>query len=181
MNETINAVFLRHGHSMSAAESGTDLDALRKLSEKGKEEITQTAKQLIKMKFTPDLILTSPLLRAVETSQIIISIFNNPPEPVTLKELACQADPLFLMNAICPHIIDNNFPIIIGHQPVLGALCGYISNSNPIGMDTGSFVIIEIDRLNLNRNFKRNSRTAATGVGGYADDSCGKIIEIYNP
>ncbi|MBI4656327.1 MAG: histidine phosphatase family protein [Elusimicrobia bacterium] len=165
MNDGINAVFLRHGHAMTPAESGADSDSRRKLSQRGKEEITSCANKLISIKFNPDLILTSPLVRAMETSKMILSLLNNPCEFLTLEELACQTDPVLLMNAVRPRIINRNFPVIIGHQPLIGALCGYISGSNPIDMHTGAFALVKIDREKLKQNFK----------------SCGKLIDIYNP
>lgn len=170
MNEIIDIVLLRHGHSMTAAESGTDSDSGRKLSDRGKEEIVKSSNELLSNGFLPDLILTSPLLRAVQTSELVFSHFMSAKHSRSvilqeLPELSCQMDLNDLIRSIHPFIKEKNSVIIIGHQPVLGALAGYLCGESPIDLKTGGFVHLKINRKSLACNFKK----------------CGTLVKIYNP
>ena len=70
-------VFLRHGQAGMAAE-----DSARPLTPAGKEQAIESALRLKQGGFRPDIIISSPYKRAMETAEIAKNvILNNISEP----------------------------------------------------------------------------------------------------
>lgn len=62
--------FLRHGLADRSAFHGTD-DRLRPLTPTGRRRLHRAGRNLAQAGWRPDLILTSPLVRAVQTAEIV--------------------------------------------------------------------------------------------------------------
>ncbi|MHA1395182.1 MAG: histidine phosphatase family protein [Promethearchaeota archaeon] len=80
-NKKYNLFFVRHGEADYNVEGKFLGISNRPLTQKGIEQVQKSARKLIKLlqpneKF--DVILTSPLLRAKQTAQIIAQIISNP-------------------------------------------------------------------------------------------------------
>lgn len=60
---------MRHGPAEDEADSGVDAD--RALTASGRERVRNVAKALIEAKESPREILTSPLVRAVQTAEVV--------------------------------------------------------------------------------------------------------------
>lgn len=143
----------RHGHSLSAFEAGVASDRERPLSEKGRLEVIKSFSELSKTGFIPDLILTSPLLRALETAEIIRRQSESP-APVTLEELSGAASINELQAALFSSANGFKSVIAVGHQPLLGMLAGYLCDSSPVDLQPGGFVLLEIKPLTESASFK---------------------------
>jgi len=61
--------FLRHGDAEPLTAAGSDAE--RGLTPAGIEELQQVAQVLVRLGLQPDVILTSPLCRAVQTAEIV--------------------------------------------------------------------------------------------------------------
>ncbi|GAG08420.1 unnamed protein product, partial [marine sediment metagenome] len=91
-------ILFRHGHSLSVLESGALTDRKRPLSDKGRSDVAKSVSELIRQDLKPDIILTSPLSRALETAGIIAQGLKL--QSQTVEELS-GAVPLDMMwNAI---------------------------------------------------------------------------------
>lgn len=78
---------MRHGESIDDLENRFGGWADFPLTEKGKNEAKITAKKLLDSKMGFEIILYSPLTRAVQTTQIVAQALNVPTQPfVYLKE-----------------------------------------------------------------------------------------------
>jgi 2,3-bisphosphoglycerate-dependent phosphoglycerate mutase len=82
-----NLLFLRHGRSRADDEKRCEGRYDSPLTEVGKEQARQTALSLKSQSFVFDAILCSPLLRALETAQIINEHFHLPllTEPLLME------------------------------------------------------------------------------------------------
>lgn len=158
-NYTVLLTLFRHGHSLSAFEAGVSSDRERPLSEKGRLEVKKSFSELEKAGFRPDLILTSPLLRALETAEIIHRSAKAP-APVRIEELSGAASLDAMWNALLSGINGFKSVIAVGHQPLLGMLAGYLCGSGPADLKPGGFVFLEIDASKGGNPFKGCAREA---------------------
>ena len=111
---------LRHATAEEAASSGDD-DGARKLTDRSKEKMRGAAAGLRAMGLKFDAILTSPLVRAAETAEIVSAAYENTPPPQVLPALATgvtATDAVAALRAFSKH--DN--VMIVGHEPQLSAV-----------------------------------------------------------
>ncbi len=69
MARTLKLYVMRHGPAEDHADSGMDSD--RALTTSGRERVRNVAKFLLELDESPVLIITSPLVRAVQTAEIV--------------------------------------------------------------------------------------------------------------
>jgi phosphohistidine phosphatase len=136
-------VLMRHGAALSILESGAAGDAGRKLSSEGKDQIRASAGRLKELGFMPDVIISSPFLRAVETADIAAGIF---PAARRVKEpaLASPASLTGILDAISSAAEGASSVLVAGHQPAMGALSGLLLNAPPPPFHTGSFAYLKL-------------------------------------
>ena len=106
---------MRHGPAEDAAPSGRDFD--RGLTMPGRELVAQAAQRLSQARPAPlPRILSSPLVRARQTSEIVRRFVCPPDTPLELHDdLQPQdAPPLTLLHDIVATGIDT---LLVGHQP----------------------------------------------------------------
>jgi phosphohistidine phosphatase SixA len=75
----LNLVLIRHGHPLSPEEANVSDETLRPLSQYGISKLGQLCYEMETLSLTPDLILSSPILRARESSIIIGKHFSKDP------------------------------------------------------------------------------------------------------
>ena len=78
-------------HATAAAHGLVGGDFVRNLVEKGHEQSQRIGKFLKKHELTPDIVLSSPVLRAKETAEILAG--EGCPKPVIESWLACGMRP----------------------------------------------------------------------------------------
>jgi phosphohistidine phosphatase len=129
-------VFLvRHAH----AEKG-EPDGSRQLSQRGRDEASALAKQLAGHDSRPDLVLTSPLVRARQTAAAIADEVGV--ELRVDERLAPGATLLLVREAI--QDVDGDGPVaVIGHQPDLSEVAFELTGEDP-GFPTGGVAEIEL-------------------------------------
>jgi len=75
---TKTLILIRHAHALSRYESAVPTDSARMLSAQGRQKALQSAQDLLARQEKPQIILTSPLLRALQTAQIASEVLNAP-------------------------------------------------------------------------------------------------------
>jgi phosphohistidine phosphatase len=131
----MDCVFLRHGIAVERDEwKGPDED--RPLTERGAKRVAQVAAGLNRLDVQPTHVLSSPLVRAIETAKIVHSALRVHSAMHIIEELLPDAPPSRLLSAL------HNFPpescvMCIGHEPQLGLaasvfLSGRVSASFPL-------------------------------------------------
>lgn len=134
---------VRHGQALP---TGTGGDAVRPLSEAGRDTIRRLADGLARDGWRPGALFTSPLTRARETAAILATACPGL-EPTVLLELIPDAEPDEVVGALSerelpPHVT------LIGHQPLMGRLAAYLTGGPEPGFSPGAMVRIEFaDRL----------------------------------
>ncbi len=106
---------LRHGE---AEHNPIVHDSERTLSPKGHQQAQNVAQFLTAIELKPQLILTSPLLRAQETAHHIADSLNVPVQPT--EYLVNNTNPLQLLQQLNTLTVDA--VLCVGHQPYLGEL-----------------------------------------------------------
>ncbi len=143
-------LFIRHAAAESretCAASGRD-DAERPLSELGRQRMRQAAKALKGIVPKLDVLATSPLLRAVETAQVLERVYADP-APVTIQELVPGHSPSELAQWLRTQ--DSGATVaVIGHEPDLSeAITWFVSGlSTPfLSLGKGAACLIEFPGL----------------------------------
>ena len=135
-------ILVRHAHALSCLEAKVSSDRLRPLSIRGQEKARQTAQSLRAQNIHPQIIVTSPLERAVETAKLLADTLNAPVQTESiLNGFAAEEE-------IC-HFLAEQFGsydtvVAVGHNPnityVTHALVRQIRPFAP-----GSFAIINME------------------------------------
>jgi phosphohistidine phosphatase len=112
-------IFVRHGIAEEHSRDGKDES--RRLTEQGQKRTAQAARGLATLIDPPDLVYTSPKVRAMQTAQIVASMFEL--EPRTLLSLA-QGSASHVLNDVAR--LKARSVMLVGHEPTLSmamAMC----------------------------------------------------------
>lgn len=116
---------VRHGDAIDRATPGIDSDAERWLTDLGRDEVRWTANLLRQLNVKPDLILSSPYVRAYQTGEIIGEVVGPSATPETSEHLIYGGSFSGLLNDIAGH--GNPAQIVLaGHMPSIGELIGWL-------------------------------------------------------
>ena len=106
-------------HAEAIEPSGTTPDAARYLTTKGRLAFRKIARRARKAGIAPDVIFTSPLLRAVQTAEILAERLNHEGPVVVARELS----PGFDLQELRALLASAGSPVeaaFVGHAPDLG-------------------------------------------------------------
>jgi phosphohistidine phosphatase len=136
-------------HAIAAAPEYGIADEDRDLTREGIEKMKQAAAGLRAADAVPDLILTSPLVRARHTAAILMSAFDDQPVLKETAALATSARRSDVYREILKYRKTGRV-MIVGHQPLLGEIAGEIVNGSaarPFDFKKGGACAIEIERF----------------------------------
>jgi phosphohistidine phosphatase len=135
---------MRHGPADDRAPSGRDWD--RSLSPEGRDVVRAVAESLSRMRGQPlERIVSSPAVRAHQTSAIVASIAGVPGLQIELRaELAPDEEPAFdLAIELSGSTTDV---LMVGHQPTIEIVLRSLTTSNLIPpFSTALVVALSID------------------------------------
>jgi phosphohistidine phosphatase len=123
---------VRHGEAAKTSETG-GLDADRKLTSRGEEDISLMGKLLNRIDGKVGHILTSPFARAEKTGQILAAIFGADCPVIPTEKLA----PGFRMRPLLEEITqfqNDTSLLMVGHQPDLGIFLTYLIGGGSAGV-----------------------------------------------
>ncbi|MCK9588485.1 MAG: phosphoglycerate mutase family protein [Terrimicrobiaceae bacterium] len=117
--------FLRHAE----AEDGKGSDFDRKLTPKGLDQAAKAGKFCLRNGLLPDLIITSPLVRARQTAGIVAEITGC--DLIEGRWLACGMEPADCLREIAVYS-HKNFVLLVGHEPDFSsAIAGLLGLPDP--------------------------------------------------
>jgi phosphohistidine phosphatase len=121
----VNVLVIRHGPAgdPEAWESEGRDDRLRPLSPDGKKDMRQAASGLATLQPHVDVVATSPLVRAVQTAEIIASEYGC--EVITADALTPEEDPARTLVWLGTQRTDWTVALV-GHEPHLSALISHM-------------------------------------------------------
>ena len=138
---------LRHGIAIPRGTPGYPNDD-RPLTEEGVEKMEQVAKGIAKLLDSVDVIVTSPLIRALDTAKITANVLNHKDEIVITKYLqpGGSADDLF--NFLRKYKNKKSI-LLVGHEPYLGILASGLLgiNDSVIEFKKGGICRIDTDSM----------------------------------
>lgn len=108
--------FVRHG---KAEDANGGSDAARRLTKGGEARLRDAAALWRRVNLRPDLVLTSPLVRAVQTARILADGLDLKESPVEDERLAPGASWARIAQALGDHGSPRRVALV-GHQPDLG-------------------------------------------------------------
>lgn len=136
--------FLRHGPAGYAAKwSGADFD--RPLTQDGIKRIAREAKTIAALEVAPDAIITSPLVRARQTAEIVA-------DELRLRDKLQQDDRVGLgFSAARLADILRDHPIaqsmmLVGHEPSMSLTIGELIGGGDVDFKKGALACVEISR-----------------------------------
>jgi phosphohistidine phosphatase len=112
---------MRHGVAVTRGSAGFSDDAKRPLTPDGKKKMQQITDGLARLGFAVDWIVTSPLVRSVETAEIVAeSLGSNLPLDFC-DALRPGGSPEALVSFLAKHA-NRKRVLVVGHEPDLSEL-----------------------------------------------------------
>ena len=135
--------FLRHTTAVDRAPS----DAVRALTPAGEKEAQIAGAGLAALGIGPTAILSSPLLRARQTAEIVARTLKFSGVITALKELANDHSTAELLRALGPYQMADTI-LLVGHMPSLAEhITELIDGPFVDGLGKGSAALIELPEL----------------------------------
>lgn len=114
---------VRHAEALEPAEGLAD--EVRHLTRRGRKQAAKQARRLRKAKLRPELILTSPLVRAVQTAELLAAEVGKDAVVAAHPCLACGAEADAVVEMI--RTADGVQSImLVGHEPQLSRLAAQL-------------------------------------------------------
>ena len=132
-------------HATAAAHGLSGGDFVRSLVEKGQEQSRRVGKFLKKHELIPDVLLSSPVLRAKETAEILAQ--EDCPKPIIESWLACGMRPEVALQELTAYR-EFQRVAIVGHEPDFSALVEHIlgAEAYSIRVKKTSVISLELGR-----------------------------------
>ena len=121
----MNLYILRHGIAADRSSKYPD-DNLRPLTRKGIDRMRREAKGMSAMGIAPDLIISSTLVRAVQTAEIVQQGLSAPPQMITTHALVPEAHPSQILQELAASHSSLSSVMVVGHEPHMSSLVSYI-------------------------------------------------------
>ena len=145
MAATLELYLVRHA---IAAERGPKYpdDRLRPLTPAGARKFAQSVPGLLEMDMVVDFVLSSPLVRARETAQILAAGLKPKPAIAEVQALAPGGRAQAINEAIKLHSKRYRRLALVGHEPDLGELAGRLLGARGgVEFKKGGVCLIEVD------------------------------------
>ncbi|MCB0819862.1 MAG: histidine phosphatase family protein [Bacteroidetes bacterium] len=155
-------LIVRHAKSSWDHADLDDFD--RPLNERGLRNAPEMARRLVLREMLPDLILSSPALRAISTARLFNQQFGRMDEGLKTEKSIYEASRQDLVKLISRQNPDLNIIMLVGHNPGLSDLLNWLCDTEEV-LSTCAVAQIEVD------DFKWNGWSKG----------CGKLVELDYP
>ena len=136
-------IIVRHAKSTWDEPSLSDIE--RKLNKRGERDAPHMGKVLADIGIKPDLIITSPAVRANTTARFYAEALGYALENVVINETIYERGPQQILYMINEFDDNLNTVILFGHNPDLSFLVKYLSNFDGGNMPTCGTACIDFD------------------------------------
>jgi len=143
-------ILLRHAiaEERTAASARGVRDAQRPLTKRGREKMRRAAQGLHSLLPGLNLVLTSPLARAVQTAEILTDEYRQQLALIESDALKPGTEPHALLNVLHEHP-DATTVVCVGHEPDLTRLASWLitgGNKNLLTLKKGGACLLEFSR-----------------------------------
>ena len=145
---------LRHGLAADKSDARYLNDRDRPLTLEGRKTTRALARRLRTLKWSFDLILTSPLIRARQTAELTASPLRSKSKLHVTEHLAPEGEMAALIREINSARPRAESILLVGHEPYLSELISILLSGEfnlPIRLKKGGICKLEIDSLKLGR------------------------------
>jgi len=137
---------IRHGVAEERGDAWPD-DAKRPLTDDGMSRMRKAARGLSRLGVVFDIVLTSPLVRARQTAEIVAGGLAPRPSLVNIESLAPDAGYAALMVDLEKHARKPRIALV-GHEPDIGELAARLVGSRrAIEFKKGAICRIDLDEI----------------------------------
>jgi phosphohistidine phosphatase len=141
----MRVVLVRHGEAVDSRVASSDQD--RWLTDDGRRTVHAVGKTLARMDLRFTQVLTSPLLRAVQTAEILTTAQTGFDGPVTVhRALASEEGTTAQALEPLDEALDDDLIVMVTHMPKVGMIAAQLSGlGHPPAFSTSSACLVEID------------------------------------
>jgi phosphohistidine phosphatase len=137
---------IRHGVAEDRGEAWPD-DAKRPLTARGANRLRKAMRGVARLNVSIDVILTSPLVRTRQTSDIVASVFDPRPPIVAIESLAPGGSYPSVVADIEKHSRRSNIALV-GHEPGIGEIAAHLAGlRHRLEFKKGAICRIEMEGL----------------------------------
>ncbi len=140
----MNLYIVRHGEANPlGSEFRTDYE--RTLSDEGRADAHLMAQALVNIDLNISAILTSPLVRAVETGEIFGQVLKR--DPTVTRKLEPGFEPRALAEEIQGMAVSGGSVVVIGHQPDMSTFISYLispAHAATVAMETCAIAAVQL-------------------------------------
>ena len=142
----VELYIVRHGLAEERGGAWPD-DAKRPLTGKGMARLRKEARGLQTIGVAFDVILTSPLVRARQTAEILGAGLEPRPHLVNIESLSPDGSYAAVMSDLAKHSKHERIALV-GHEPSIGELAARLVGSrHPLPFKKGAICCIAVDSL----------------------------------
>ena len=132
------------------AEAGANIisDYERRLTLHGHEQAKSMGHFCLEHQAVPEIILTSPVVRAKQTAEEVVAVFKKG-ELIEVPWMACGMDPNIALEEL-PAYRKFESVMIVGHEPDLSCLMAMLlglKNATSLDVKKASLTVIEVKRF----------------------------------
>ena len=138
----VQLYLLRHAHAGDPAK-WTGPDSARPLSDKGQGQAVRMGLFLADAGFLPDLIMSSPLVRALETARLVATPLGLP--IIVSNDLASSLD-LDSLDRLLTRAGNPRRPLLVGHDPDFSMLAADLAGVAELPVRKGTLLRIDTRR-----------------------------------
>jgi len=152
----MNLYLMRHGIAIDANDPSVLDDNQRPLTNKGVKRMRRAARGLRRLGINFDGILTSPILRARQTADIVAGALGMESLLEEISGLAIESSVEHLLFGLTRYQ-DREHLLLVGHQPLLGQTLAFIIDPSrgadklEFNLRKGSLCRVEIAALPVNQ------------------------------
>ncbi len=135
---------MRHGVAVTRGSAGFADDSKRPLTPEGKKKMQEIAQGLRRLGFSPDWVVSSPLVRAVETGEIVVESLAGKVPMDFCDALRPGGSAEALVSFLAKHA-NRKRVLVVGHEPDLSAMAARLigaGRSANLGFKKGGCCLI---------------------------------------
>jgi phosphohistidine phosphatase len=140
---SLKLYFLRHGQAGNRHDWHKD-DSERPLTVEGKKRMQREAATIWKLDLSLDIILSSPLVRALQTAEIVAKAADSTARVITDDRLAPGFGPKDLTAILADHNSARGL-LLVGHEPDFSETIGQVTGGGRITMKKGALAYVEVE------------------------------------
>ena len=144
LNDNKNRIFHFIRHGKSSWKYPVD-DKIRPLKKRGISDITLIANQFLKLKIKPDLVVSSPAKRALDTCRILMKILEISKDILQIKSQLYDFEGSKTLNFIKNLDNSNQIILLFGHNDAFTNLINHLGSHKIDNLPTSGLVAIHFD------------------------------------